>query len=88
MGVDTPGDTPSSGGGTCSGTCENPTATVAISDTPTTVKVLWEDFAGGVPEAGPDPSAVLAIWFRLDWVEGGTPYDIDITIDDFSFIGD
>lgn len=67
--------------------CSNPTMTVSLTETPTVVEVLWSDFGGGSPD--PDvatPSEITGISWTFPWTEGGTPYPIEIVIDDLSFI--
>jgi hypothetical protein len=52
---------------------------------------LWTDFSGGKPETGVKPSDIISIhWFfpNPDGITSGspTPYKVDLTLDDLSFI--
>jgi len=71
--------------------CANPTATIPVNDTPTVQSIMWTDFAGGKPESDVKPSDIVSIhWFfpNPDGISSGTatPYNVDITIDDLSFV--
>jgi alpha-L-fucosidase len=67
--------------------CSSPTKTVDVTATPTVVSVLWSDFAGGSPETSvATPSEITNISWTIPWTGGGTPYPVDIVIDDLSFI--
>ena len=67
--------------------CSTPTKTIAVTSTPTAVMVPWSDFAGGSPEASvATPAEITSISWTLSWSSGGTPYPVDIVIDDLSFI--
>ena len=68
--------------------CSSPTKTIAVTDTPTMVTVLWTDFTGGSPEANvATPGDITHISWTLPWSgSGGTTYPVDIVIDDLSFI--
>lgn len=67
--------------------CTDPTAPVAISATPTTVSVTWDQFTGGQPTAGVKPSEIDAISLIIPWNgTTDTPYAVDFTIDDLQFI--
>jgi len=51
------------------------------------VSILWSDFTGGSPESSvATPSEITRISWTLPWTSGGTPYPVDIAIDDLSFI--
>jgi hypothetical protein len=66
--------------------CSTPTKTIAVTSTETVVNVLWSDFTGGAPEASVvTPAEITSISWTLPW-SGGTPYPVDIVIDDLSFI--
>jgi hypothetical protein len=67
--------------------CSNPTRAVSVTETPSVVSVLWSDFSGGSPE--PDvatPAEITGISWTFPWAADGTPYPVDIVIDDLSFI--
>ena len=67
--------------------CANPSKTIAVTDTPTVVNVLWTDFTGGKPEVNvATPAEITYISWTLPWTSGGTPYSVDLVIDDLSFI--
>jgi hypothetical protein len=69
------------------GTCGNAEALVDVSEFPTTVSLSWADFTGGTPETTPNLAEVTAFGFYVTW--GGatdTPYEMDLTIDDLTFI--
>jgi hypothetical protein len=67
--------------------CSPPSAPITVTDTPTVVKVLWSDFTGGSPEVSVvTPSEITSIAWTIPWTSGGTPYPIDLVIDDLSFI--
>jgi alpha-L-fucosidase len=66
--------------------CSTPTKTIAVTSTETVVNVLWSDFTGGTPEASVvTPAEITSISWTLPW-SGGTPYPVNIVIDDLSFI--
>ena len=71
--------------------CADPTRTIPVTATPTTINVLWSDFSGGRPEASVDPSGILTIYWSFPTPAGvGTSsvmtYTVDITIDNLTFI--
>jgi hypothetical protein len=67
--------------------CSDPTKVVTVSDTPTVVSILWSDFSGGSPDTSvATPSEITHISWSFAWASGGTPYPVDIRIDDLSFI--
>jgi hypothetical protein len=63
--------------------CANPTASIPVTATPVTQTVLWTDFSGGKP-SDVNPGDIIGIHWVFTW--GGTPYPVDITIDDLSFV--
>jgi hypothetical protein len=72
-------------------TCLAPTQMIPITDTPTVQSILWSDFSGGKPDANVEASDIVAIhWFFPNPPGAGTtsptPYKVDITLDDLSFI--
>jgi alpha-L-fucosidase len=67
--------------------CRDPTKTVAVTASPTEVKVLWTDFTGGSPDTNvATPSEITHVSWVIPWTGGGTPYPIDLVIDDLLFI--
>lgn len=73
------------------GSCVTPTYVIAagdVSETPTTVDIMWADLMGGEP-SDVDPSEITAIAWYFEWSETHTAadaYDIDVVIDDIEFI--
>lgn len=73
------------------GSCAAPSAAVAVTAQPTTVTMLWSDFAMGRPDATVNPAEITGIaWaFPPPAGVGGDmvmPYAIDLTIDDITFV--
>jgi hypothetical protein len=69
------------------GTCGAPSYTLpAVTDTPQTIDIMWEDLAGGSPMGSLNPAEITFITWIFTWADGATPYDVDITVDDISFI--
>lgn len=73
------------------GSCAAPTFTVPVTETETTVTVLWNQFSGGLPRADVNPAEVTAIrWVFPNPPGVGTPtampYAADLFIDDLTFI--
>lgn len=71
--------------------CTDPTATIPVPATPTTISVLWSDFSGGKPEASVNPSDIDTIYCYFPpppgaGTSGVIPYAADITIDNLTFI--
>jgi hypothetical protein len=69
--------------------CVHPSASIAVSDTLTTVEVKWSDLGMGKPAANATTKGadVIGLQFILPWAEKATPYDASISIDDVEFIG-
>jgi hypothetical protein len=74
--------------GTCTGTnCSPPTYSFTLPTTPTTMTIHWTDLMGGVPMATFDPSTLSGIEWDLPWpCTGGTPYPVNITIQNVQFV--
>jgi hypothetical protein len=71
--------------------CLQPQQVIPVTETPTEQSIPWSDFAGGSPDTSVNPSQIVAIhWFFPNPPGAGTdsamPYQVDITIDDLSFI--
>jgi hypothetical protein len=66
--------------------CANPTASIPVTATPTVQSIMWADFSGGKPESDVKPGDIISIHWYLTWSDAGSPYPVDITIDDLSFI--
>jgi hypothetical protein len=84
-------------GGTASTTqysqsvCTEPTISIPVTSTPTTVSVLWSQFTDGKTAPSPDPSEITGIRWTLPvpvgvGAAGVTTYPLDITVDDIAFI--
>jgi hypothetical protein len=72
------------------GSCSEPSFTVTVTDTPSVVRVLWDEFKGGSPEAAVTPSELTSISWALPapagvGTEGVTTYSVDLIIDDIRF---
>jgi hypothetical protein len=68
-------------------TCANATASIPVTATPTVQQVLWSDFTGGKPDAKIEkPAEIIGIHWSFTWTGAGTPYAVDLTLDDLSFI--
>jgi hypothetical protein len=71
--------------------CLTPTQVIPVTETPEVQTILWSDFAGGKPEASVTPSDIIGIhWYFPNPPGAGTasptPYNVDITLDDLSFV--
>lgn len=68
-------------------TCANATASIRVTATPTVQQVLWSDFTYGKPDANIEkPAEIISIHWNFPWTGAGTPYAVDLTLDDLSFI--
>jgi hypothetical protein len=69
--------------GTCAdATCSPATFAVTVPATPAVVTVAWDDFTGGAPSATVNPAQIWQFQWDFDWAEGGTPFPVDVTLDD------
>jgi hypothetical protein len=70
--------------------CVHPSFAIDVTDTPTTVEVLWTDLGAGKPAANAttDGSDVIGLQWILPWAAAMTAYDVSVTIDDVEFIGE
>lgn len=69
------------------GTCSSGMASIDVTDTPTTVQIAWDDLTGEAPAGSFDPSEITFIGWNFAWAgDAGVPYDVDVTIDDITFI--
>jgi hypothetical protein len=71
--------------------CLQPQQVIPVTETPTEQSILWSDFSGGSPDTSVTPSDIVAIhWFFPNppgvGTDSPTPYQVDITLDDLSFI--
>jgi hypothetical protein len=74
------------------GTCQEAAATVEVSETETTVSLLWADLVAGKPEMNPNPAELMGLrWlFAWDAVKELDPeaneYEVDVRLDNLTFI--
>ena len=67
--------------------CADPSKSITVPTTPTTISVLWSDFTGGQPDASPKPEQITGIYWNLPWGGAGSAsYAADFTIDNLKFI--
>jgi hypothetical protein len=66
--------------------CGDPTAQIPVTATATPQKVTWTSLTGGTPVSSPNPKEITSIYWYFPWTAGQTPYALDFTIDDLSFI--
>jgi hypothetical protein len=66
--------------------CSSPAKQIVVPATASTISVLWSDFTGGTPEASVTPSEITSIAWNFQWSGSGTPYAVDIVMDDLAFI--
>ncbi len=74
------------------GSCSPGTYQVPVTETETTVTILWADLVGGRPAAAVNPAEITDIrWVFPNPPNVGTPtvvpYAVDFYIDDLSFVG-
>jgi hypothetical protein len=68
----------------CSGAgCGSPNRNVAVTSTPTLIKLAWSDFTGGSPLSSPDPTQIVDIVWAVPPVT--STFNFDLTIDDLQF---
>jgi hypothetical protein len=66
--------------------CVDPTAQIPVTATATPQQVTWTSLTGGTPVSSPNPKEITTIYWYFPWTAGQTPYALDFTIDDLSFI--
>jgi hypothetical protein len=66
--------------------CTAPTKNIPVTTTPTPVTVLWADLTGGLPDPTVNPAELTGISWIFQWQEKGTPFAVDIVMDDLAFI--
>jgi hypothetical protein len=66
--------------------CSDPQVKVAVPATPTVTDVPWANLTGGAPVLSPKPAEITSIYWFFPWSDGGTPYAVDLVIDDLQFI--
>lgn len=72
-------------------TCRAPSKVVALTPTLTTQRLRWTDLGGGRGQPNgslnPNPAEITGIFWSLPWAgSSSTPYMIDITLDNLSFL--
>lgn len=67
-------------------TCHDLEAIIPVTAAVSEVKVLWSGFTKGAPDTSVEPKDILTVYWFFPWAETATPYLVDITIDDLSFI--
>ena len=65
--------------------CDDPTAPIPVTSTPTTNRVTWDKLTGGKPEPSPNPKEITAIYWVIPWSGTGAPYAVDLVLDDLHF---
>lgn len=73
------------------GSCSEPSVKVTVTDTPSTITILWDELEGGSPDATVTPSELTSIAWSLPapagvGTEGVTTYSVDLVIDDLRFV--
>jgi hypothetical protein len=72
------------------GSCSAPFVQVPVTETATTITVLWSDLAGGRPAPGVDPAEITSLTWALPAPAGvGTvpiPYEVDLRVDDLQWV--
>jgi len=69
------------------GSCSGFKKAFAVTADATTVKFLWADMTGGKPATTINPAEIVGIYWYFTW--GGatdTAYDVDLTMDDLTFV--
>jgi hypothetical protein len=69
------------------GSCGSPKKLITVTSTPTVVEIPWASFTGGKPQNSVNPAELTSINWYLTWNgETDTAYDVDLVIDDLSFV--
>jgi hypothetical protein len=82
---------------TCTATdCAPNKKTITLTDTPTTVTVLWTDLTGGAPSTSVKPAQITNMAFAMPWdwawtVDGGGvpadhAYSVNVVIDEIRLV--
>ena len=67
--------------------CGDPTAQISVTSATVTQNILWGSLTGGTPDPSPAASGITSIYWFFPWTgAGGTPYAVDLVIDDLKFI--
>jgi hypothetical protein len=69
--------------------CSHPFYSVTVGAEPVPVEITWAKLTGGLPAAAATTTGKDIVGFSwvFAWAASGTPYDVDVTIDDVEFIG-
>ena len=66
--------------------CSDPQVQIAVPAAPTVTDVPWTNLKGGAPVSSPNPKEITSIYWFFPWSDGGTPYAVDLVIDDLGLI--
>ena len=83
---DDPGSRVTPSLGMCEGTCTAPSTVVNVTPTKTLVQIPWSRFVGGRPMATLNPAQLTGFRWIFAWSGAGTPYPVDVTVDDLHFM--
>jgi hypothetical protein len=67
--------------------CVSPAKTIAVTEAVQTITVPFADLMGGKPTATVSPSQLIGLQWAFAWMEAGTPYAADVTVDNVKFVG-
>jgi len=67
--------------------CHDATFAIPVTASETEVSVTWDKLADGLPSATVNGKDVIGLEWAFSWMEMGTPYDADVTIDDVKWTG-
>jgi hypothetical protein len=69
------------------GSCGAPKKVITVTATPTVVEIPWASFTGGKPLNSVNATEITSINWYFSWSgEADTAYDVDLVIDDLSFM--
>jgi hypothetical protein len=67
--------------------CHDATFAFPVTASETEVSVTWDKLADGMPSATVNGKDVIGLEWAFSWMEMGTAYDADVTIDDVKWTG-
>lgn len=67
--------------------CHDATFDIPVAAAGGEVSVKWADLMAGLPVATVDGKDVVGLQWAFAWMEAGTAYDVDVTVDDIKFTG-
>jgi hypothetical protein len=70
--------------------CQDAAKDIPVTATETEVSVAWADLMGGMKSGAAstfDPKEITGLQWALPWMELGTAYPVDVTIDEIKFVG-